>query len=69
LPAELVEFRAALARRFAGTEPYFQPPVEPPADATAQERLIALTGRRPAGDDELAHRILACVEAIPPGHS
>ena len=49
LPGELVEFALPLARRFAGTEPYFQPPVEPPADATAQERLIALTGRPPRG--------------------
>lgn len=49
LPAELVEFAMPLAQQFAGSEPYFQAPVEPPADATAEERLIALTGRRPRG--------------------
>jgi len=47
LPAELVEFALPLAQQFAGSEPYFAPPVDPPADASPQERLIALTGRPP----------------------
>ncbi|HEY3631464.1 MAG TPA: TIGR03086 family metal-binding protein [Jatrophihabitantaceae bacterium] len=47
LPADLVEFAMPMAQQFAGSEPYFRAPVEPPADATPQERLIALTGRNP----------------------
>lgn len=49
LPAGLVEFAMPMAQQFAGAEPYFQPPVEPPADATAEEQLIALLGRNPRG--------------------
>lgn len=47
LPDELVAFAMPMAQQFAGAEPYFQPSVEPPVDATPQERLIALTGRQP----------------------
>jgi uncharacterized protein (TIGR03086 family) len=49
LPAELVEFAMPTARQFAGSEPYFRAPVEPPADATPEEQLIAMTGRQPRG--------------------
>lgn len=49
LPPELVEFTLPLAEQFAGSEPYFRPPVDAPADATPEERLIALSGRDPRG--------------------
>jgi uncharacterized protein (TIGR03086 family) len=47
LPDELVQFVFPLAERYSGAEPYFAPAVEPPDGATDEERLIALTGRRP----------------------
>jgi uncharacterized protein (TIGR03086 family) len=47
LPNELVQFVFPLAERYSGAEPYFAPPVDPPDDATDEERLIALTGRQP----------------------
>ena len=47
LPVELVQFVAPLAEQYSGAEPYFAPAVAPPADATDEERLIALSGRQP----------------------
>lgn len=47
LPAELVTFVLPLAERYSGAEPYFAPAVQPPDGATDEERMIALTGRRP----------------------
>jgi uncharacterized protein (TIGR03086 family) len=47
LPDELVQFVFPLAERYSGAEPYFAPAVEPPDGATDEERMIALTGRRP----------------------
>lgn len=47
LPRELVQFVYPLAERYSGAEPYFAPAVEPPDGATEEERLIALSGRRP----------------------
>lgn len=47
LPGELVQFVFPLAERYSGAEPYFAPAVEPPEGATDEERLIALSGRRP----------------------
>ena len=47
LPDDLVQFVRPLAERYGGAEPYFAPAVEPPDDATDEERMIALTGRQP----------------------
>jgi uncharacterized protein (TIGR03086 family) len=47
LPDELVQFVFPLAERFSGAEPYFARAVEPPDNATDEERMIALTGRLP----------------------
>lgn len=48
LPAELVAFTLPFAESFSGdTSPWFAPPQPAPADASDEERLIALTGRRP----------------------
>lgn len=48
LPDELVAFAHPIAETFSGTpSTYFAAPVDPPGDATAEERLIALTGRSP----------------------
>lgn len=47
LPPDLVEFSLPLAERYQGSDPYFGPPVPSPDGASAEQRLIALTGRRP----------------------
>lgn len=48
LPAELVAFSLPLAESFSGAaSPWFAPPQPAPQDASDEERLIALTGRRP----------------------
>ncbi|SRR6266536_2870985 len=48
LPDELVQFALPIAESFSGSpSSYFAPPVDPPADATAEERLVAVTGRQP----------------------
>jgi uncharacterized protein (TIGR03086 family) len=48
MPGELVELALPLAESFSGApSTYFAAPVDPPDDATPQERLIALTGRAP----------------------
>jgi uncharacterized protein (TIGR03086 family) len=47
LPGELIEFAMPLAQAVSGTAPYFAASVDPPEDATDEERLMALTGRRP----------------------
>jgi uncharacterized protein (TIGR03086 family) len=47
LPDALVQFSMPLAERYQGAEPWFAAPVPAPADATHEERLIALAGRQP----------------------
>lgn len=48
LPAELVAFALPFAQSFSGdASPWFAPPQAAPEGASDEERLIALTGRRP----------------------
>ena len=47
LPPELVRFSLPLAQRYAGVAPFFSRPVEIGADASDEDRLVAISGRSP----------------------